>query len=177
MRGKGGLSGSLIAFLCIIGVSLVLLEKLYFIIVPIILIVGIVGIIIGVRGEVNKVVVDLSEIDTMDGLEFEKYIAKLLSKNGFSGIKITPASGDYGVDILASKEGEKYAIQCKRYAKNVGVKPVQEVYAGSAMYGAARCAVITNMYFSDNGKILAKKLGVILWDRDQLQRMMKNADK
>ena len=87
---------------------------------------------------------------------------------------MTKASGDYGVDVLASKDGERYAIQCKRYAKNVGVKSVQEVYAGAPMYKATRCAVITNMYFSDNGRTLANKLGVKLWDRTDLMRMMAN---
>ena len=111
----------------------------------------------------------------MSGEEFERYVATLLWANGFSNVQITKASGDYGVDILASKDGERYAIQCKRYAKNVGVKPVQEVYAGASMYGATRCAVITNVYFSDNGRTLANKLGVELWDRSDLMRMMANA--
>ena len=42
------------------------------------------------------------------------------------------------------------------------------------MYKATRCAVITNMYFSDNGRTLANKLGVKLWDRTDLMRMMAN---
>ena len=118
--------------------------------------------------------VDMSEVDLMRGDEFERYVAGLLRKNGFSNVQLTKASGDYGVDILANKNGERFAIQCKRYARNVGVKPVQEVYSGAAMYGATSYAVITNMYFSDNGRALASRLGVQLWDRDRLGAMMKN---
>ena len=143
----------------------------------ILIVVTIGAIIIGIcvfASRRNVAQVDMSEVDIMSGEEFERYVAALLRANGFSNVQVTKASGDYGVDILASKDGERYAIQYKRYAKNVGVKPVQEVYAGASMYGATRCAVITNMYFSDNGRTLANKLSVQLWDRSDLMRMMAN---
>ena len=65
-------------------------------------------------------------MDEMEGAEFEKYCARLLEKRGFIDVNITKASGDFGVDILAEKEGVTYAIQCKRYTDPVGVKAIQE---------------------------------------------------
>ena len=70
------------------------------------------------------------ELDEMDGLDFEYYCADLLAENGFVDVQVTRSSGDYGIDILAEKEGVTYAIQCKRYTGLVGVKAVQEAYAG-----------------------------------------------
>ena len=172
MRGGKSTAGFMMLII-LVGLPLYLLAEHPWIILAIVAIGAIITVCVVVSGK-NVKQVDMSEVDIMSGEEFERYVAKLLSVNGFSNIQVTKASGDYGVDILAGKDGERYAIQCKRYAKNVGVKPVQEVYAGASMYGATRCAVITNVYFSDNGRALANKLGVQLWDRSDLIRMMAN---
>ena len=172
MRGRKSTTG-LIMLIILIGVPLYLLSEYPWVIL-ILVAVGAAVIVSVVSSGKNVRQVDMSEIDIMSGEEFERYVAALLRANGFSNVQMTKASGDYGVDVLASKDGERYAIQCKRYAKNVGVKSVQEVYAGAPMYKATRCAVITNMYFSDNGRTLANKLCVKLWDRTDLMRMMAN---
>ena len=52
------------------------------------------------------------DVDMMDGQEFEYYCADLLKSQGFLEVEVTRASGDYGVDILAEKDGVTYAIQC-----------------------------------------------------------------
>lgn len=53
--------------------------------------------------------------EEMDGHDFEYFCADLLSRGGFSEVEVTKGSGDYGIDILAEKDGVTYAIQCKRY--------------------------------------------------------------
>ena len=65
-------------------------------------------------------------IDLMEGHDFEYFCAELLKKHGFLEVEVTRGSGDYGIDILAEKEGVTYAIQCKCYTSPVGVKAVQE---------------------------------------------------
>lgn len=118
---------------------------------------------------------DLYGVDCMDGYDFEHFVANLLSKNGYTNIVVTQASGDYGVDIVCDFFGTKYAFQCKHYSKNVGVKSIQEVYAGMKHYGADVGAVITNSYYTENAKQLARETGVVLYDRDRLNVMIKNA--
>jgi hypothetical protein len=58
---------------------------------------------------------DISYIDGMEGHEFEYFCADILEKNGFTNVSVTRGSGDQGVDVLATKDGIKYAIQCKNY--------------------------------------------------------------
>lgn len=116
--------------------------------------------------------VTMSRIDTMDGHDFEHFTAELLKKLGYEGVKVTPSSGDQGVDVIAVKDGKKYAIQCKRYGQKLGNKPVQEVYAGKTIYGCSVAVVLTNNYFTEGGKEAARALGVELWDRDKLERML-----
>lgn len=77
----------------------------------------------------------LTNVDAMEGIQFEHYCGDLLKANGFSNIKYTEVTGDQGVDITAEKDNIKYAIQCKRYSSDVGNQAVQEVFAGKTMYG------------------------------------------
>jgi restriction system protein len=109
-----------------------------------------------------------NEIDNMDGLDFEYYCADFLESIGFVGIEITKGSGDYGIDILAEKDGVTYAVQCKRYNGPVGVKAVQEAYAGRDYYDRMVGAVLTNQYFTQPAVEAAKKLKILLWDRDYM---------
>jgi len=67
----------------------------------------------------------VSAVDGMEGHQFEFFCADLLRKVGFLDVSVTPGSGDQGVDILAVKDGIKYAIQCKNYANTLGNTPVQ----------------------------------------------------
>lgn len=113
-------------------------------------------------------------IDHMDGSDFERWCAELLSKSGFSSVVISGKSGDQGVDIFAEKDGIKYAVQCKCYSSNLGNSPVQEVFAGMNMFDCQVGVVMTNQYFTEGAQALARMIGVLLWDRDTLDRMIKS---
>lgn len=119
----------------------------------------------------------LSAIDAMDGKSFELWCSAFLCKLGFTEVSLTKDSNDDGVDLLAEKEGIRYAIQCKCYSTNLGKAPIQEVNAGKSMpqYRCQIGAVLTNRYFSKGARDLANANGVLLWDRDwimaQLQRL------
>ena len=112
-------------------------------------------------------------IDGMEGHDFEYWCADLLRRNGFVQVNVTRGSGDQGVDVIAVKDGKKYALQCKRYNQKLGNKPVQEVHAGKTIYGCNIAVVMTNNYFPDGGKEAARALGVELWDRDVLSAMLR----
>lgn len=111
-------------------------------------------------------------LDDLEGHEFEHFCAKLLKDNGFIEVEVTKGSGDYGVDILAEKDGVTYAVQCKCYTDPVGVKAVQEAYAGRDYYDRMVGAVMTNQYFTAPAVNAARKLKILLWDRGYLEDMM-----
>ncbi|MBE5884260.1 MAG: restriction endonuclease [Lachnospiraceae bacterium] len=113
-----------------------------------------------------------SDLDLMEGHDFEYFCAELLRRRGFQEVEVTKGSGDYGIDILAEKEGVTYAIQCKCYGTPVGVKAVQEAYAGRDYYDRMVGAVLTNQYFTTPAVEAAKKLKILLWDRGYLESMM-----
>lgn len=113
----------------------------------------------------------VKDFDLLDGREFEYYCADLLRKRGFKEVEVTKGSGDYGIDILAERDGVTYAIQCKCYGDSVGVKAVQEAYAGRDYYDCMVGAVLTNQYFTGPAVEAAKKLKILLWDRGYLESM------
>lgn len=115
---------------------------------------------------------EIHSLDEIEGHEFEYYCAELLKKRGFIDVTVTKGSGDYGVDVLAEKDGVTYAIQCKAYATPVGVKAVQEAYAGREFYDRMVGAVLTNQYFTKPAVEAAKKLKILLWDRGYLDSMI-----
>lgn len=113
-----------------------------------------------------------SMLDEMEGHEFEYFCADVLRRNGFIEVEVTKGSGDYGIDILAEKDGVTYAVQCKCYSDSVGVKAIQEAYAGRDYYDRMVGAVLTNQYFTTPAVEAAKKLKILLWDRGYLESMM-----
>ncbi len=115
-----------------------------------------------------------SDMDLMEGHEFEYYCADLLRRAGFLEVEVTRGSGDYGVDILAERDGVTYAVQCKRYDGPVGVKAVQEAYAGRDYYDRMVGAVMTNQYFTRPAVEVARKLKILLWDRGYLESMLED---
>ena len=120
----------------------------------------------------------LSEIDNMTGSQFEDFVAAVLEGNGYTIIEMTSTTGDFGADIIAERNEERIAVQCKRYAKPVGVKAVQEAISAMKHYECDRCLVVTNNRFTRQAMVLASDNEVVgLWDRNILITMRDRAQK
>lgn len=102
---------------------------------------------------------------TMSGLEYEHYCAKYLMQNGFRSVRVTPASSDFGGDIIATdKNGDTWVFQCKKYSGKVSNSAVQEAVAAKAHYGAKKAAVITNSELTKKARQLAFENAVMLFE-------------
>lgn len=119
----------------------------------------------------GKEITNLS-MDQMDGQKFEHFCADLLQSSGFSNVEVTQASGDFGIDILAQKDGVTYGIQCKCYSDTVGNHAVQEALSGAQYYHCMVAVVMTNNYFTQAAVETAKRTNVLLWDRDKVLEMI-----
>lgn len=85
----------------------------------------------------------LARIDAsnLTPLEYERHCAELLKDKGWT-VKMTPATRDGGADFIAEKHGQRMVVQCKRYARPVGNKAVQEVTSARSLYnGNVACVV------------------------------------
>lgn len=120
---------------------------------------------VGISRFVHRLVTGrrLSHVDAMDGLEFERYIADILKAQGYTNIQFTEKY-DYGVDIIAVKDGIRWGIQVKRYSGLVKADAVRQVVTGLRVYNCDRAMVITNSVFSRVAVRLADSNGCILVD-------------
>ena len=114
----------------------------------------------------------ISRMDELEGHEFEFFCADLLKAQGFIDVEVTRGSGDFGVDILAEKDGVTYAVQCNRHTAPVGVEAVLCTYGGLAYYERMVGVIMTNQYFTAPAVEAAKKLRILLWDRGYLDAMI-----
>ncbi len=102
-------------------------------------------------------------VDQLTGKEYERYVGEKLCHLGYTLIRYTPDSGDYGADIIMKNpDGEKSCIQCKRYKKSVGVSAVQEIVAAKGYYGCTEAVVATTAAFTPSARELAERNGVRL---------------
>ena len=100
-----------------------------------------------------------------NGRKYEDRCVRYFRSKGYRIMKVTKASHDQGVDIIAKKLGKLYAIQCKCYDHPVGNKAVQEAYSGKEYYGCDRAIAVTNTTFTKPAKELAEKVDVKLIER------------
>jgi restriction system protein len=94
-------------------------------------------------------------------IEYEQFCASKLREAGWDA-RVTKASGDQGVDIVAEKNGIRLVLQCKWYSQPVGNKAVQEVVAARAYEMAQVAAVVTNSRYTPAAQRLAAVNGVLL---------------
>lgn len=113
-------------------------------------------------------------VDLMDGVTFEVFLASLFDQLGWT-VEPTPATGDFGADLIIARGNQKYAVQAKCYTRNVGVSAVQEAVSASAYYACTGAMVVTNSYFTKAAMEMAATVGVSLWDRDRLSEEIQNA--
>jgi len=110
---------------------------------------------------------EMVDIDVMDGLEFEKFVAKVMASRGFTKVRLTERY-DYGVDIIAHKDGVRWGVQVKHYSRMVKVEAVRQVVTALNKYKCQRAMVVTNSTFSRPAKVLAETNDCVLIGKDEL---------
>lgn len=110
-------------------------------------------------------------LEMMGGIEFEHTVCALLENQGFDA-RVTQASGDLGVDILAVKDEVKYAIQVKMQNKPVSRRAVSDAVAGREHYNCDIAMVITSSDFSEGARELANSTRCKLVGRETLDQWL-----
>lgn len=113
----------------------------------------------------------MSDIDRMEGRQFEEYLGQLFQYLGYQ-VEVTPSTRDYGADIILRKDGVTTVVQAKRYSTAVGLEAVQQAYTSINYYGAHNAWAVTNHYFTDPAKNLARANQVRLIEREELQDLV-----
>lgn len=102
------------------------------------------------------------------GVDFENLMINSLRRAGMT-VYDTPASNDYGADMVIEYNGYRIAGQCKYYNKPVGVKAVQEVMGALTYYNCDAGLVVTNQTFTQQAVNLANANNILLFDENTLE--------
>ena len=106
--------------------------------------------------------------------EFEMFVGDLFRKMGYD-VELTPSTGDYGVDVVAKKDGNTVAIQVKKYEQGnlIGTQVVQQTLGAMWKVKADQSIIVTTSGFTVYAKEQAKEAPIELWDKKALHEMVR----
>ena len=102
-----------------------------------------------------------------DKNNFKPMIVKLLNGLGYENVREN--TGDSAIDITAEKDGEKYGFRCKYDIDAIGEKEMDAVVAVAGNY--AKAVYVTTSSFISGAKKKGEANGILLWDRNTIDRM------
>lgn len=103
---------------------------------------------------------------------FESFVREIFEALGYQTAPIGKA-GDQGVDLIATCDGIRWAIQCKGYSGTLGNKPIQEVFTGACIHNCQRFLVITTSEFTSGGREAATRTGCVLVAGSDIPELIK----
>lgn len=116
-----------------------------------------------------------SSLKSMTGIEFEALIELLLVNMGLD-VRITKATGDGGIDLVAYSNESffkgKYIIQCKRWSGAVGEPIIRDLYGVIMAERANKGILITTSYFTDQAIQFAEGKNIELIGYDALRKLL-----
>lgn len=108
------------------------------------------------------------DVDLMNDEEFESFIISLFFKMGYK-VSSTRMAGEFGVNLIACKDGNSIGIQAKCNISNISGEEIRSLIDGLGHCQLEQGLAITNMYFTAQAIDLAEISGVVLWNRDVLR--------
>jgi restriction endonuclease Mrr len=107
---------------------------------------------------------------SMSPTAYETLCAEELRQHGWDA-RLTPTTGDQGVDVIAEKSGTRVVLQCKLYSSSVGNAAVQEIVAAKAYERSAYAVVVSNSPYTSAAQQLARANNVLLLHHNELWRL------
>ena len=115
-------------------------------------------------------------LDGMSWREFEMLVGEAYSLQGYRVTETGGGGADGGIDLVLTRGGEKFFVQCKQWkAYKVGVDVVRELFGVMAAKGATGGFVVTSGRFTDDAIAFADGRNVQLVDGTKLFAMIKLA--
>jgi restriction system protein len=117
----------------------------------------------------------VASTDGMSGPDFERLVARLLVRDGFTDVRIPGGRGDLGADVIATRGGRRVVVQCKRYSEQRSVSsPEMQKFLGTCFHehDADEAWFVTTTRFSRPARDLGARRGVRLVDRQAMAAWM-----
>jgi restriction system protein len=131
------------------------------------------------RQRAGKLIADVRErndaqaVNEMSWREFEVLVGEAFRRQGYGVVETGGGGADGGVDLVLTRDREKYLVQCKQWkAYKVGVQVVRELYGLMSAHGAAGGFVVSSGTFTDESRRFAEGRNVHLIDGAKLNAMI-----
>jgi restriction system protein len=98
----------------------------------------------------------------MNPRQFEELVCKHFCKQGYEA-ETTSYSGDYGIDVFATKGKEKIAIQAKMYGgstRKINRQMIMELYGAKDYFDCTKAVIATDGTFLPDAISVAEKLKI-----------------
>src|SRR5690606_21707774 len=117
------------------------------------------------------------QLRTIDWFQFEKLVALVYRKLGYTVSRRGGANPDEGIDIVIEKDCQSSAVQCKQWKTwNVGVKAVREFLGALTDSGIHKGIFVTLCGYTGDAKQLAEKHGIEIVNETALAKMIEATD-
>lgn len=110
-------------------------------------------------------------IGTLSYREFEHLIAAWYEARGYQ-VEIRGGSGDGGIDLLATRDGQKVAVQCKHWRKKEVGSPDIRNFRGSVMDSTTTLVLVCSGRVSEPARREAKEKRVELVEGPELVALL-----
>jgi restriction system protein len=111
----------------------------------------------------------------LDGYAFERATAEVLNKHRFNA-RVTPGSGDGGVDIQVTRNGLRGVVQCKAHVACVGPHVVRDLYGVIHHLRADFGIIVSRGGFTRGAIEFARDKPIHFLDTDDLIAMQEGRD-
>ena len=119
----------------------------------------------------------IEQLRTIDWFQFEKLVALVYRKLGYTVSRRGGANPDGGIDLVIEKDGQQTAAQCKQWRTwNVGVKAVREFLGALTDSGIPKGIFVTLCGYTGDAKQLAEKHGIEIVNETELAKMIEATD-
>lgn len=108
---------------------------------------------------------------SLTGIEFEHEVAAIYTKLG-KRAKVTPASGDAGIDIRITEDDSSVIVQCKRYKHPAPPAAARELYGALKSDGADKAILVCTGGFTSGVHKFVKDKPIELIDMDGLLKLV-----
>jgi restriction system protein len=117
-------------------------------------------------------------VTQMTWREFERLVGEAFRRRGFAVLESGGASPDGGVDLVLTREGKRYLVQCKHWrVQSVGVGVVRELNGVVEARGAAGGYVVTSGIFTREAWVFAQTCPIELIDGEKLGSLIREVDR
>jgi hypothetical protein len=117
------------------------------------------------------------QLRNIDWFQFERIMALLYRKLGYTVTRRGGANPDGGVDLVIEKDGQRIALQCKQWKTwNVGVKVIREFLGALTDTGFQKGMVLTLCGYTSEAREFAQRHGIEILDQADLAKLIRQVE-